>query len=344
MKRELATRRRRGLRVLRIALASGGVGGAYGFAAHGAVSTGAMTGAIIGGLLAFIRFFLLGSYSQPALVSLPFPAYIALRVGIYSVVVVFVYALLAGLAGGSFDPRALNRGDVEFALSICVAANLLFGVNELLGPGVLFAFAAGRYMRPRREERAVLYVDLKGSTGIAERLGETSFLDFLNAFFADVTVEIEAEGGDVHKYVGDGVIAVWRADADPARPISAAFAAKARIAARENIYGARFSEIPDFRAAIHAGAVVVGELGASKKEIALIGDAMNTAARILQAARETRCDILISATYFDRLRVGREGLHARRIAPVSLSGKSAQLPLVALSLDRGGLSAALMPT
>ena len=344
MIRALATRQRRGLRVLKIALISGAVGAAYGVLAHGMASTGLIAGVSIGGLLAVIRFFVLGSYSQPALVRLPFPAYIALRIGIYSVVVVFVYALLSGLTGGSFDPRALDRGDVEFALSICVAANLLFGVNELLGPGVLFAFVAGRYMRPRREERAVLYVDLKGSTGIAERLGEESFLDFLNAFFADVTAEIEAKGGDVHKYVGDGVIAVWRADADPARPIGAAFAAKARIAARENVYGAEFSEIPAFRAAIHAGAVVVGELGVSKKEIALIGDAMNTAARILEAARETRCDILISASYFDRLRVRPAGLHAQRIGTVNLRGRSTPLPLVALSLDGGGLSAALQPT
>ena len=55
--------------------------------------------------------------------------------------------------------------------------NLLLGVNDLLGPGVLFAFVAGRYHHPRREERILLFVDMRASTAIAERLGEERFLD-----------------------------------------------------------------------------------------------------------------------------------------------------------------------
>ena len=55
--------------------------------------------------------------------------------------------------------------------------NLLLGVNDLLGPGVLFAFVAGRYYHPRREERILLFIDMRASTAIAERLGEERFLD-----------------------------------------------------------------------------------------------------------------------------------------------------------------------
>jgi hypothetical protein len=54
--------------------------------------------------------------------------------------------------------------------------NLLLGVNDLLGPGVLFAFVAGRYYHPRREERILLFIDMRASTSIAERLGEQRFL------------------------------------------------------------------------------------------------------------------------------------------------------------------------
>jgi adenylate cyclase len=117
------------------------------------------------------------------------------------------------------------------------------------------------------------------------------------------------------------------------RPIRATFAARRRLAERASAYRAAFGETPDFRAAIHAGAVVIGELGAGKKEIALIGDAMNTAARILEAARETGASALISAPYFDRLGGTPAGFRALRLAPIPLRGKSAPLPLVTLDLD-----------
>jgi adenylate cyclase len=199
---------------------------------------------------------------------------------------------------------------------------------------VLFAFAAGRYRRPRREERVLLYIDLCGSTALAERLGEERFLDLLNAFYADVTSEIVAEGGEIHKYVGDEVIAVWREGTEPQQPIRACLAARRRLGERAQIYRAEFGEAPDFRAAIHAGPVVIGELGSAKKEIALIGDAMNTAARILEAARETGAAVLISAPYFERMRERPRDVLARRLEPVALRGKSAPLPLVSLVDER----------
>jgi adenylate cyclase len=55
---------------------------------------------------------------------------------------------------------------------LVVVGNLLFSVNDLLGPGTLFAFATGRYYEPRIEERALLFIDMRSSTAIAERLGE----------------------------------------------------------------------------------------------------------------------------------------------------------------------------
>ena len=73
-------------------------------------------------------------------------------------------------------------GSIDFLLSLglVVVGNLLFSVNDLLGRGTLFAFAAGRYYEPRIEERALLFIDMRSSTAIAERLGELGFLNLLN--------------------------------------------------------------------------------------------------------------------------------------------------------------------
>ena len=73
-----------------------------------------------------------------------------------------------------------------------------------------------------------------------------------------MTGEIEARDGEIHKYVGDEVIAVWRAETEAAELIAAAFAARRRLAERAEVYGREFGAAPTFRAAIHAGPVVIG--------------------------------------------------------------------------------------
>lgn len=320
-------------RVATVALEGALAGVLYSAAVHGRLFIAAAIGATLGGSLSWLENVVIAGWARASLNRLPFALYFALRVAAYCAIVLAFNFGAAMIPGAGMAGAAVDRRDILFALSICVALNLVFSVNELLGRGVLFAFAAGRYRRPRREERVLLYIDLCGSTGLAERLGEERFLDLLNAFYADVTHEIVAEGGEIHKYVGDEVIAVWREGTDPMRPIRAIFAARRRLGQRAAAYRAEFGETPDFRAAIHAGAVVIGELGAGKKEIALIGDAMNTAARILEAARETGASALISAPYFDRLGGTPRGFRALRLAPIALRGKSAPLPLVALAPD-----------
>ena len=333
-------RSRPGLRlVLALTLVGAGVGASYGLLGRGSPGIGAAVGALNSGTLSFLEIFVLGRWARAALARWPFAAYFTARVALYVAVVLAANLSTLALAGVSRPLSGLDSRDIWFALAICAAVNLLFSVNDLLGPGVLFAFAAGRYRRPRREERVLLYLDLRGSTALVERLGEERFLDLLNEFFAEVTAEIVGEGGEIHKYVGDEVIAVWPAAADPARPIRACFAAAARIEEEASAYRRAFGAVPSFRAAIHAGPVVIGELGARKKEIALIGDAMNTAAHILEAAREAGASVLVSSMLYDRLGAPLPGVDAKRLPPIVLRGKSAPLSLISLTAKGVRLSA-----
>jgi adenylate cyclase len=191
-----------------------------------------MVGAVMApGFLTLERFVLrrnTGGLIRP----LPFLAYFALRsilyVGVIVLAIVVVTELLFGRFGG------IGGVDLLFSLSLVVGANLLFSVNDLLGPGLLFAFAAGRYYEPRIKERALLFIDIRSSTAIAERLGELSYLKFLNRFIADVSLGVAESGGEIHKYVGDEVIATWRLapGVNEARCVCACFAALDRLNAQ----------------------------------------------------------------------------------------------------------------
>ncbi|MFZ0204820.1 MAG: adenylate/guanylate cyclase domain-containing protein [Roseiarcus sp.] len=319
-------------RFLWILFAGALLGATYAQYQHGAPAIGAVVGSSMGAALFALERFVLRRNSGAVLRRLPFLPYFALRSALYVGILLSINELANRLASpeGRFVP--INQIDMLFSVVLCVGGNLLFSVNELLGPGVLFDFAAGRYYHPRREERVLLLIDMRSSTAVAERLGEARFLDFLNRFIFDVSLAIAAAGGEIHKYVGDEVIATWPLAPGPneAGCVRACFAALERLAARRADYEAEFGLRADFRAGLHCGPLVVGELGYLKKEIALIGDAMNTAARILEACRETGCRVLASATLLERLTALPPGVAARALGPLPMRGKDRAVELYAL--------------
>ena len=201
----------------------------------------------------------------------------------------------------------------------------------MLGRNVLLNFITGRYHQPRLEERVFLFIDMVGSTGIAERIGERAFLRLLNRFVGDLTTPIVAERGEIHRYVGDELIATWKlADglAD-ARCVRACFAALARLEREAPAYQREIGAVVTFRAGLHCGPVVTGEMGTVKKEIVFLGDAVNTTARIQNFCRETGDQILASATLLDRLALP-PGIARRPLGDRRLRGKESDITLYAL--------------
>jgi adenylate cyclase len=315
-------------------------GGLYGGLRSGAKATGALVGASLAvGFFALERLVLrrnAGGVIRP----LPFLTYFALRSALYAATIVLAIGLVDFTVTGQFAGIGV---DFLFSVALVIAVNLFFSVNDLLGPGTLFAFAAGRYYHPRIEERALLFVDLRSSTAIAERLGEVRFLSFLNRFVSDVSLAIAEAGGEIHKYVGDEVIATWRlalGNEAEAGCVGACFAALDRLKASGPAFESEFGQRADFRAGLHYGPVAVGELGSLKKEIALIGDTMNTAARILEACRATDNRVLASASLLDRLAALPAGVTRRRLGALPMRGKERALELYVLE---AGAADALKP-
>jgi adenylate cyclase len=289
---------------------------------------GVLAGGLNGGILSSLEILVLRGAYGASLRQLPFLPYLALRSLLYLGIILLVL-LASNLRVG------ITRADIAFSLAMSLGFNLLLGVNDLLGPGVLFAFVAGRYYHPRREERILLFIDMRASTAIAERLGEERFLDFLNRFITDLSLAIAEAGGEIHKYVGDEITATWTlvAGTNDAACVRACFVALDRLAERGPAYERDFGCRADFRAGLHCGSVVVGELGYLKKEIALIGDSMNTAARIQEACRDTDCRVLASAALIERIGVLPMGVTRRSLGPLPMRGKEQLIALYALETE-----------
>jgi adenylate cyclase len=312
----------------------------YGLATSGGTPGGAARGAAIGTgiallLVAFEMFYVRTPWGR-WLLRLSFARLFAAKSAIYFAVftVVLVGSDLT-LSGGPDGTPAFDR---EFATSLAFSAafaifiTIVMQLDRLLGRGVLANFVFGRYHRPREEERVFLFLDLVGSTALAERLGGPRFMELLNRLYHDITDPIVECRGDIHKYVGDEVIVTWTRDrglAD-ANCVRCAFAIMGRIASLAEEYRRAFGVVPRFRIGLHVGTVVSGELGDLKQEIAFLGDTMNTTARLIDACREQDRDCIASADLVARLSLP-SAIRAEPLGAIRLRGRQAPLDLVALS-------------
>jgi adenylate cyclase len=177
-----------------------------------------------------------------------------------------------------------------------LALSFILEVRRKIGPGNLLALITGRYHRPREEARVFLFLDLRGSTTIAERLGHIKYSQFIRHCFHDLTDFVFEYRAQIYQFVGDEVVLTW-SGRDPnaeRRSLGMFFAFKERLAERRTWYESNFGVAPEFRGGVEEGLVTATEVGDVKREIAFHGDALNTAARLLELCREYESPVLVS--------------------------------------------------
>ena len=175
----------------------------------------------------------------------------------------------------------------------------------------------------------VLFADISGFTALAERLDPEELHENMRAAWDAIAADIRDQGGLIEKYIGDAVVAVFGAvEAQEDHPERAQHAALAILGAleRENERIAeRTGRHLALRVGINTGLAVAGAIGDKESEFGVLGDAVNVAARLEQAAEPG--EILIGdATYRQTPGVFSYEPHP----PVAAKGKSA--PLVAWRL------------
>ena len=157
--------------------------------------------------------------------------------------------------------------------------------------------------KPVRQDVAVMFLDLSGSTGVSEALGPEGSRDLLHAMQTLVEREVTAQRGVVINYMGDGVLAVFglpkpQSD-DAARALTtveslyrsvAAWVADLPPAARDRL---------DFRIGVHFGPAVLSRLGSpTHQQITAAGDTVNVASRLLEVAKQQHCRVVVSEDLF----------------------------------------------
>ena len=179
-------------------------------------------------------------------------------------------------------------------------------LNAYVGRDAGERILSGRIQRGVSEKiRAAIWLsDMRGFTRRADSQPAEALLDLLNQFFDRIVAPIEAEGGEVLKFMGDGVLAIFHI-ADPAmesaacaHALRAALTAEANVDALSDEIVASGGEPLRFGVALHVGEALYGNIGAGARlDFTCIGPAVNMTARLEKiAAREGR--VIVASSDF----------------------------------------------
>lgn len=218
--------------------------------------------------------------------------------------------------------------------TLVVYAMLLFilQVNRLLGEGILWKFITGKYHHPREEARIFMFLDMKSSTTIAEKLGHVRFYTLLNELFHEISEPALQTKAEIYQYVGDEVVLTWdvKDGLENSNCLKTFFMFREILIKKSEVYQKKFGVIPEFKAGLHFGKVIAAQIGDLKREIVYNGDVLNTTARIRSECNTFKKDCLVSGMLKSRLSDSK-AFNWERMSMVSLRGKEAEVEIYSVN-------------
>ncbi len=210
------------------------------------------------------------------------------------------------------DLAALRRLQLRLAVGVKMAKREQTALNILtayLGNDPGRRVLAGHIGRGEGESlhAVIWFCDMRGSTPLAERMAGSDFISLLNSYFECTAGAVLDHGGEVLRFIGDAVLAIFRADgpAGDSRAarlaLSAARDAERRIAELNGRRRERGESPIEFGLALHVGEILLANVGVPERvDITVVGPAVNEAAR-LEGMTKTFDRRIIVSNAFSRL-------------------------------------------
>ncbi len=276
---------------------------------------------------------------------IPFLMKLIVKTGFYLFFISLFFNIVTLLSSSAamglsvLHPDVINTSRLFFSNALFVAVLLygggiiaiilfLFEINDNLGQGIVINFLTGKYHNPRKEERIFMFLDLNASTTIAENMQPTHYFEFLKTYYADMTKSIEKYSGKIYQYVGDEIVISWnlKTGIKNNNCLNCFLSLKKTFKQLSGKYEKRFGLVPKFKASIHMGVVVTGEIGVLKKEIFFSGDVLNTTSRMESLCHSYNVDCILSEIILDKLKLNGD-LDIKNIGECKLKGKNKHVKL-----------------
>jgi adenylate cyclase len=164
--------------------------------------------------------------------------------------------------------------------------------------------------------RAVIWLcDLRGFTNLSESLPRDALIDLLNCYFGPMCDAVAKQGGEILKFIGDAMLAIFPIGADPAQTCGAALIAaqSAQAALIDENRRRESASLPriDYGLALHVGDVIYGNIGSDTRlDFTVIGPAVNLTARIESMCRQLGRQLLLSSDFVSAAKIPATSLGA----------------------------------
>jgi adenylate cyclase len=194
-------------------------------------------------------------------------------------------------------------------------------VIPLLPPHTGAEFVRDRHrINPGRERYIVsMFVDMRGSTKLAENRLPFDVVFLINRFLAAASQAVTDAGGQPNQFLGDGMLALFGLDVDPKTACRQALRAAALVATNVEHMNHQFAndigKPVEFGIGIHGGEVIIGDIGFRARTVfTALGDPVNVAARLQDMTKTLNCQVIISDEVYDTADVGADALTQTEIS------------------------------
>ncbi len=211
--------------------------------------------------------------------------------------------------------------------------NLLIETDKKLGINVLKNLIMGKYHTPKQEERIFMFMDMKSSTSIAEKLGHLKYSRFLQDVFKLLTDIVIYKKAEIYQFVGDEVVLSWPSSLgyQDNNTLQFFYAFQTILEENKSYFISHYNTAPMFKAGIHKGVASVAEVGEINTQIAYHGDVVNTTSRIQELCNTYNSNLLVSDSFMKGMEAPLLNFQ-ENAAEINLRGRSQPITIYALDV------------
>lgn len=215
----------------------------------------------------------------------------------------------------NMDIRSLNR--IENRLAVAFKINIQSRITEnilsaYLGPGAGGRVLNGQIKRGDGDNihAVIWYSDMRDSTQLADSMSAQAFLEALNQYFESTAGAVLRHGGEVLRFIGDAVLAIFPIQGPDGAEQACRLAMEAAATARDNLLlvnekrKERGDVQLDFGLGLHIGEVLFGNIGVPERvEFSVVGPAANEVARLEALTKSLKRAILVSESFARQMKL-----------------------------------------
>ncbi|SDM32334.1 adenylate/guanylate cyclase domain-containing protein [Kriegella aquimaris] len=231
------------------------------------------------------------------------------------------------------------RTSLVYFLVALFVFSFLQMAKDNFGKGIFAKMLLGVYKKPQKLARIFMFLDLKSSTAIAEKLGDYRYSQFIQETFVELNEVVSEHDATIYQYVGDEAVLVWtyKGGLQFNNCVEVFFKFKEQLKSKKDYYQNKYGFYPEFKASVHGGTIVFTEIGTIKKELAYHGDVINTSSRIQSLCNKYQQELLVSETIWNEIK-SNEQYRSQVYVDAFLKGKDEKLTLFGVQKNQSLVS------